>query len=92
MIILQPIAIIAQGEKAPGIFEYKIVFEKSGKEVFYIFTVDERTIEVCEPPLEFSRETAHDPYVPQLYRAILQFHKARDTRLAANSNSAASKP
>jgi hypothetical protein len=71
---MQPILMIAEGKNAEGVFLYRVKFDHKGKEVDYTFFVDEDGVTAED---QFIKATFCDPFVPDLYRSIQKFHKAR---------------
>lgn len=74
MLTMQPISMKAEGMNAEGVYIYRVQFEHNGNEVDYTFLVDEDGVTADD---QFIKATFCDPFVPELYRAILKFHKAR---------------
>lgn len=74
MLTMQPILMMTAGKSAEGAYLYCVRFDHQGKEVDYTFLVDEEGVTADD---QFIEATFCDPYVPELYRSILKFHKAR---------------
>lgn len=75
---MTPLAIFAEDEYEPGMYRYRVSFDRKDNKVEYTFTVDARSIPcVSADDDQFSRETLTDRTTSNLMQALLNFHEAR---------------
>ncbi|CAN5382228.1 hypothetical protein BH11CYA1_BH11CYA1_50730 [soil metagenome] len=77
---IMPISITAEGEYAPNLHRYRVIFQSEKGNQEFTFTVDDSGIVGAKwDDNTFWEITCEDPKVTDLMQTLLYFHEARKT-------------